>query len=83
METKKKTALQDAISYYEDQISSYDDIEYPRMEQVKSIRFIQSIIKHLKSLLQKEKEDLIEAFEVGYGSGISELGTNYFTETFE
>jgi hypothetical protein len=70
METKKKTALKELK---ENILNS----------QFLSITSKVVIIPYIDELLQKEKEDLIEAFEVGYGSGISELGTNYFTETFE
>ncbi len=70
METKKKTALQELKN------SILKSKELPIRSKV-------VVISHIESLLPKERDDLIEAFEVGYGSGISNLGKKYFTEKFE
>jgi|Laugrespbdmm15sd_2_1035082.scaffolds.fasta_scaffold105414_2 hypothetical protein len=62
------------------------DLEYWRKNAEEDYLHVPiSVLKYISELEMeiKEKEDLIEAFEVGYGSGISELGTNYYTETFE
>lgn len=83
----KKTALQSAIAYYKDQLDSYDNVQYPTLHQMTTIRFIQSVIKELKSKLPQEKQDLIEAYNKGFDDGcIGEglfSGTNYFNQTFE
>jgi hypothetical protein len=83
MENKKKTALQEAI----DKIQRVLDLRgVTKFNENECDGYEFGLIESnnlLQSLLQKEKDDLIEAFEVGYGSGISELGTNYYTETFE
>ena len=70
MENKKKTALQEL----KNSILKSNELHITSKVVV---------ISHIELLLPKERDDLIEAFEVGYGSGISNLGTNYFTETFE
>ncbi len=86
--TKRKTALQSAIAYYKDQLDSYDNVQYPTLHQMTTIRFIQSVIKELKSKLPQEKQDLIEAHYKGQKECSNEFAMKsdaeaYFNQTFE
>ncbi len=74
MEVKKKTALQILIESLE---VSMMLMHLPDDEM---LRFS---IKEAKSLLQKEKDDIDNAYDIGCVSGIRGLKINYFTETFE
>jgi methylase of polypeptide subunit release factors len=74
MKNKKKTALQILIESLE---VSMMLMHLPDDEM---LRFS---IKEAESLLQKEKEDINNAYDIGCGSGIRGFKINYFNETFE
>ena len=83
-EAKKKTSLQECIEHFEsikNQSSAFRDV-----------LFLDGVIGVLQSKLQKEKDDLIEAFDKGENN-FADLamffdikyndGDNYYTKTFE
>jgi hypothetical protein len=80
METKKKTALQEAIDKIQEVLdfreaneNNCDDFELGLIESIKVI----------KSLFPKEIEEINNAYDIGCVSGIRGLKIRYFTETFE
>jgi hypothetical protein len=66
-----KTAMQELIEYIELNIDDNDFIKHEVLEQA-------------DNLLEKEKEQIIDAYSQGYGDGVQEPNPNddYYNQTY-
>jgi len=83
---KKQTALQELISHLENQISKYPvKVHSFTVREKESYDAITQCLNLAKNLLPKERADIEDAYENGYGDGFDRryiLHSDYFTQTF-
>ena len=68
----KKTAIQELIEHFEDFKKHSPNVKLT----------LDEIINLLKDKLEKEKEQIIDAFEQGIEFGFPTNGSNYFNKTY-
>ena len=80
--TKRKTALQESIIFWENQYRLWVDLGSVGNDG----NLMDYFIRYLKSKLQQEKQDLINAFHEGISNGDNygmDAAEEYFNQTFE